>query len=525
MVFDPSSWNLAYRGPINDRVDFERQKESADETYLVDALESVLSGQAVSESTRMTKGCLINRETASVDTSTISYAEHVAPILVKNCAGCHVEGGIGPWAMTGHNMVKGFAPMIKEVVMTRRMPPWHADPHIGHWKDSRGLTSDEKQTIVRWIDAGAPRGTGDDPLTAIEPLGDDWEFGEPDLVLELEPFTVPATGVVEYQYRTVPNTSGQDAWVRAIDIKPGSRAVVHHVLIGASRIRPGASNRARGLGTGLGGYVPGSRPRELPEGTGMYIDKDTEFVLQLHYTPIGKEVVDRTKVGIYFYDEPPSNFLRDGVALNFVIAIPPEQKAHEEKAYIDFDKEAVLYSLLPHSHYRGRSSSFVLVHPDGTKETLLSVPDYDFNWQTRYYFDEPLRIAAGSRLIHSTVYDNSKQNPGNPDPNKTIRFGLQSWDEMLYGAFSYSWIDETTAEPIHDHRRMQASQMFGYLDVDMDGKLDQKELSRPGYERFRRLVAFADVDGDSAVDLDEYLNAGRRLRNAESQSPPEESGE
>lgn len=510
LLIDPEGWELTYRGPINDRLSYERQLAEAKEHYLADAIDALLAGTEPHVARQDAVGCLINfPERENPAHGQISYVETVVPILEQNCVGCHRPEGIGPWAMTSYEMVRGFAPMMREVLRTKRMPPWHADPHVGEWRDDAGISNEERTTLVHWIEAGAPRGEGEDPLPRIAVAPDsEWVLGEPDLVIELPPYEVPASGVVDYQFPTVANPLDRDVWVRAMDVLPGSTEVVHHVLVG---LIDGDSNRGGVFDDYLGGYAPGVRPVELPEGTGMLLPKDDHFLAQMHYTPYGKAVTDVTRIGFYLHDEQPDTFFRQGVVMNPTIAIPPNAKRHEQRAYQEFPADALLYDVLPHSHYRGHSSTFSLVYPDGREELLLNVPNYDFNWQRGYAFVEPKPVPAGSRLIHTTVYDNSAQNLGNPDPSKLVRWGLQSWDEMLYGAFSFVWVDETSDRPIHDGRLIDAYQTIGYLDRDMDGRAEWDELPAPLKRRMAKDFEQGDADGDRALTASE-LHESRESR-------------
>ena len=513
LVIDPDGWQLVYRGPINDRLSYERQLAEAKTHYLADAIDALRAGTEPQVAQQDAIGCLINfPERDNPAHEQISYVETIVPILEQNCVSCHRPEGIGPWAMTSYEMVRGFAPMMREVLRTKRMPPWHADPHVGEWRDDAGISNEERTTLVHWIEAGAPRGKGEDPLPgiAVAPASD-WPLGEPDLVIELPPYEVPASGVVDYQFPTVANPLDRDVWVRAMDVLPGSTEVVHHVLVG---LVDGDSNRRGGVFDDyLGGYAPGVRPVELPEGTGMLLPKDDHFLAQVHYTPYGKAVTDVTRIGLYLREEKPDTFFRQGVVMNPTIAIPPNAKRHEQRAYQEFPADALLYDVLPHSHYRGRSSTFTLIYPDGREELLLSVPNYDFNWQRGYAFVEPKPVPAGSRLVHTTVYDNSAQNLGNPDPSKLVRWGLQSRDEMLYGAFSFVWVDETSEHPTHDGRLIDAYQTIGYLDADMDGRAEWDELPAPLKRRMAQEFERGDADGDralTALELHEARESRRR---------------
>ncbi len=505
LVIDPDGWQIAYRGPMNDRLSYERQKQSASKHYVRDALDALIAGSDVAVAAKDAMGCLINLPGTQADHSSVSYSETIAPLLQENCVTCHQPGGIAPWAMADYNMVRGFAPMIREVIRTKRMPPWHADPHIGQWQDDRSLTVVERQTLVHWVEAGAPRGDGPDPLAAIHAEAPGWPLGEPDLVVAVPPFDVPASGVVDYQFEVVANPLERDVWVRAMTVKPGAHEVVHHVLVGTTdagaEVKYSSESLMRNY---LGGYAPGNESHFTPEGTGVFVPKGTGFMVQMHYTPYGKAVTDNTEVGLYFHDEPPANFLRHSVVLSPMIRIPPNAPAHAESAYFEFHRDAVLYSILPHSHYRGRSSTFELEHPDGARETLLSVPNYDFNWQRGYDFVEPRAIAAGSRLIHTTVYDNSSRNPGNPNPDRTVGWGLQSHDEMLYGDFVFSWVDERADAPIHDHAYTSAVQWVGYMDRDMSGGVSPREVPERLRERLARAFEMGDRDADGELSAAEY---------------------
>ena len=500
LVIDPDGWRIAYRGPANDRLSYERQKQTASEHYLRDALDALIAGTDVAVASHGAMGCLINLPGVDADHDAISYSETIAPLLQDNCVTCHQSGGIAPWAMSDYNMVRGFAPMIREVVRTKRMPPWHADPHIGQWRGDRSLSVAQRQTLVHWVEAGAPRGDGPDPLLAARAQAPDWPLGPPDLVIELPSFDVPASGIVDYQFPVVKNPLERDVWVRAMSVKPGAVEVVHHVLAGTTdagaEVKYSGESLVRNY---LGGYAPGNESHHMPDGTGVFIPKDSSFLFQMHYTPYGRPVTDRTQLGLYFHDAPPANFLRHSVVVKPTIRIPANAPAHAESAYFAFDRDAVLYSILPHSHYRGRSSTFELEHGDGSRETILSVPNYDFNWQRSYDFTEPRTIAAGTRLIHTTVYDNSRRNLGNPDPDRTVGWGLQSHDEMLYGDFVFRWVDERSDAPTHSHAHTAAVQWVGYMDRDMSGGVSPAEM--PPSMRERLAGAFEDGDRDADGEL------------------------
>lgn len=511
IVVNPETWQIAYRGPVNDRLGYGQQRAEASEHYLADALRAVSAGEAVATPARSTKGCIVNLKDAhdSEAHAAISYSETIAPILIENCVTCHQSGGIGPWAMTDFDMVEGFAPTIRDVIRTRRMPPWSADPEIGTFHGARGLSLEEEQTLVRWIEAGAPRGAGPDPLAVRESTATEWPLGPPDLIVEAPAFDVPATGVIDYQFPTAPNPLDRDVWVKAITVVPGDATVVHHALIGSSTeiTPPGEGDDGDVFDNYLVGFVPGSESYVYPENSGVLVKAGGEYRFQMHYTPTGRATTDRTRIGLYFHDDPPAHILRQQVAINFNIDIPAGAEAHPEQAYFEFDHPAEIYLLFPHAHYRGRSSKFDLHYPDGTVETILSVPRYDFNWQHNYALEEPIRVPAGTRLVHETIYDNSEKNFANPDPTRNVPWGLQSADEMLYGSFFFRWSEETRDHPVHDPLQFGLRQFYGFADADMDGRLSVSEMGpdmRASWDAGR--LKPADLDKDEALSFEEFYS-------------------
>ena len=500
LVINPKNWEIIYRGPISDRVAvYERQKAAASKHYLRDALDAVLNGQEVAEKEVFSPGCIINF--GQVDGAQISYAETIAPILQKNCTGCHVVGGIAPWPMSNYEIVRGFAPMMREVIRTRRMPPWHADPAVGHWKNDVGLTDEDKRALISWIEAGTPRGEGEDPLKSIPPLESQWELGEPDLVIDIPEYEVAASGVIEYQYPSVKNPLDRDVWVTAATILPGNPKVVHHILAGASKEAIEAKDtNSNFLGNLLITYAPGNGSAVMPQNSGIFVPKGGYFQFQMHYTPYGKKAVDRSKLGLYFADKPPENFYREVVILNFAIEIPANAEAHEEQGYFTFWEDAEIDELFPHSHYRGRSSTFELLHPNGETETILSVPDYDFNWQRSYKLDKPKAVKAGTKILHRTVYNNSAKNPSNPDPNKKVWWGEQSHQEMLFGSVRFRWTKEKSSAPLHDVDRAFLDIYVSNFDKNIDGVISKDEMSTSFLQSSG--VAWSDLDQDANGTLD-----------------------
>jgi hypothetical protein len=425
LIAIPQGWKVAYRGGVG---------------AVQAALDALLANSSVTPAASEVDGCPIwmpERGRQRVHAQ-ISYEKTIAPLLIEKCVSCHRDGGIGPWQMSSYDMIKGFAPMIREVVRTQRMPPWHVDPHYSTFSNDRGLSNQQARTLVHWIEAGAPRGTGADPLLAQKKDWPEWPLGKPDLIIELPQFTVPATGTIPYQMTKVENPLDQDVWVRAIDWVPGQRTVVHHIIASAG----GAERKGA---VSLNNYVPGVEPLELPPEAGILLPARATFHFQTHYTSSGKELTDRTRMGLYFRKDPPKYNFRSLVFANSKLRIPPNTKWHEEQAERTLEADAIIYTLHPHDHYRGKASRFVAYYPDGKSQALLNIPAYDFNWQGTYELAVPMRLPAGTRIVYSQWYDNSTQNQANPDPNREVTWGEQTWDEMIFGVIRYRNVEEDAA--------------------------------------------------------------------------------
>ena len=451
-VVDPKTWQVTYTGAVDDRLTYENQKKEASNHYLQDALASMVAGKAIEVASTNPIGCLINfpEKTARASHADISYSDDIAPILLDNCVSCHREGGIGPWAMTDYNMVRGFSLMIREVVRTKRMPPWHADPEVGHWANDRSLSDDQIKTLVHWIEAGAPRGEGEDYLASDDTVYPTWDtataLGGPDYVIDIPATEVPASGVVDYQYHHVENPVGKDVWVQAAEILPGDRAVLHHTITAFGDIVTEGRRKGRlDYKGGLRGYAPGITNQAFPENTGVFLPADTTLEFQMHYTTAGHATVDESKMGLWFYEEPPKHSVVSMFMANPRIKIPAHAANHRETVEQVIPKDALLYNLMPHAHFRGKAAEFRAVFPDGSEQLLLSVPNYDFNWQTTYELDEPMFLPAGTKLVQANWWDNSAQNSANPDPSIDVTWGEQSWEEMLFGAISLRFLDEEEA--------------------------------------------------------------------------------
>jgi hypothetical protein len=373
----------------------------------------------------------------------VTFTKDVAPILYKSCAECHRPGEIAPMSLLTYQEVRPWAKSIRERVVERSMPPWSADPKYGHWANDPRLSQQEIATIVEWVGAGAPKGDDKD-LPAAPKFTDGWTIGQPDVVLQMqEEYTVPADGTVPYLYFSMPTGFTEDRWIQAMEIRPGNRSVVHHVIAYAQDpdlkdSNPGGEGELRRGRTHLGGITPNKTGIVYRPGTARLIKKGSNIVFQMHYTTNGQVAKDRTKIGFVFAKEPGRQALITGNAANARFVIPPGAPSHEVKASKTFDEDVLITSFMPHMHVRGKDFVYTAVYPDGRSEILLNVPKYDFNWQHTYIPKQPIALPKGTRLDCVAHYDNSPQNRFNPDPAQAVRWGDQTWEEMMIGWFTYT---------------------------------------------------------------------------------------
>ncbi len=487
VVYDPTSFDLLYRGEAG--------------PALGQVLDRMLAGERVEPTVATTDGAEISFASLAAH-GELSYERDIAPIIAENCAECHRQGGIAPFAMDSKLAVKGWSPMIREVVLTKRMPPGQIDNKVGHkMRNEMNLADAEMQKLVAWIDAGANTESETDPLTWLEWPETKWTLaevlGEPDLIVEIPEQTIPATGVVEYMNIPIDLGLTEDRWVRASEVAPGSPEVLHHIITTvippeglrdpmeviseaidslpeerAVAIRteifaavaagerppinrilrePGLDVSGLLLGGGdanqgsVAGYAPGNSFFLNPEGVGGLLKAGSRLNLQMHYTTSGKETTDATEIAIYFYDEGviPAERMSGGVGNAFGIDIPANAKDHEMQIVTHIPEEAEIHSLMPHMHFRGKRMAFTARYPDGSEEMLLSVPAYSFNWQLSHELETPLRVPAGTRIVATGAFDNSAQNEFNPDPNIEVHWGEQSWEEMFMGFYSWKNVNQT----------------------------------------------------------------------------------
>ena len=367
-----------------------------------------------------------------------TFSKDIAPIFAKNCMSCHRPGEIAPMSLMNYKEVRPWAKSIREKVIKREMPPWHADPAHGEWSNDRRLSQKDLDTIVAWIDGGSPEGNPKDmPPTPKFATG--WQIGEPDMVFYMpEEFTVPAEGAVPYIYFTVPTNFKEDRYIAAMEARAGDLSVVHHIVIYVRDPRE-SRGRRQDIGTGLlGALSPGMTPFIATPGTAKLIKAGSNIIFQMHYTPSGKETKDRSMVGLKFLKEPVDKVITTTASWDPRFTIPPHAENHEVNASWVAEEDITIWSFSPHMHLRGKDYLYRAVYPDGRSEILLSVPNYDFGWQVYYYPKTPIRIPKGTKIETVAHFDNSTKNPQNPDPSKAVRFGEQTWEEMMNGFFDYT---------------------------------------------------------------------------------------
>ena len=379
-------------------------------------------------------------------TETPTFTKHVAPILWKNCAVCHREGEVGPFALLKYKDAAKRADFLADITASRRMPPWKAEPHFGEFADERRLSDADIATLRRWAEAGAPEGDAAD-LSKPPKFVDGWELGEPDIVLEMpESFAVPADGPDIYQCFVLPIPTTEHRTVAAVEFRPGNRRIVHHAIMfldanKAARARdaeePGQGYRSFGgpgiLPTGgLGGWAPGCVPFKLAPGIGKFLRHGSDLVLQIHYHPSGKPETDRSRVDIHFTKQPATTIVGGLALMNTKLSIPPGEKAYQVTVKSQpLAADVYLLGLGPHMHLLGRQMKVTAQTPAGETVPLIWIKDWDFNWQLGYGFKTPVKLPQGSVIHVVAEYDNSDENPHNPNsPPKTVSWGEETTDEM-----------------------------------------------------------------------------------------------
>ena len=429
LMLNPERLSVYFRGPV-----------SPDLRTSLSSMESIQDTLELEP-----RGCKIEYpDKVAHELNTPDYATDVAPIIIENCVACHNQGGVGPFAFDSYVMVLGWSPMIREVLMNKRMPPMQVDPDIGHSDNARYLPTKELQTLVHWIDAGAPRGlSATDPLENFEPANEDrWVLGEPDYIVSAKSHDVPPTGVLDYVYDRVDLPFVEDKWLRAVEYKAGDSSVLHHLVTfvtapdedfwGKERDEIYTERRF------VESYSPGKVNAKIFEkGTGVFIPKGSSLSMQFHYVTNGRRTTDSSRIGLYFSEEQNlRERLVQVVSSRFVL--PPNEPNFELQADFVFESPVVLTGVRAKMNYRGKRMKFSIEEADGIIKDIFSIPAYNYGWQPHYKLNEPLVLEAGTKIYVRGALDNSISNPTNPDPDKEVTFGLNSWDEMFTGYFTFN---------------------------------------------------------------------------------------
>ena len=429
LMLNPERLSVYFRGPV-----------SPDLRTSLSSMESIQDTLELEP-----RGCKIEYpDKVAHELNTPDYATDVAPIIIENCVACHNQGGVGPFAFDSYVMVLGWSPMIREVLMNKRMPPMQVDPDIGHSDNARYLPTKELQTLVHWIDAGAPRGlSATDPLENFEPANEDrWVLGEPDYIVSAKSHDVPPTGVLDYVYDRVDLPFVEDKWLRAVEYKAGDSSVLHHLVTfvtapdedfwGKERDEVYTERRF------VESYSPGKvNAKVFEKGTGVFIPKGSSLSMQFHYVTNGRRTTDSSRIGLYFSEEQNlRERLVQVVSSRFVL--PPNEPNFELQADFVFESPVVLTGVRAKMNYRGKRMKFSIEEADGIIKDIFSIPAYNYGWQPHYKLNEPLVLEAGTKIYVRGALDNSISNPTNPDPDKEVTFGLNSWDEMFTGYFTFN---------------------------------------------------------------------------------------
>jgi len=447
---------VRYRGRIDDQyVPGGKNRGKPTRHDLAEAIRDVLAGQPVRVPETTAFGCLIPKPRPTHSDAGVTYHRDIAPILQTQCQACHRPGEVAPFALMTYADARHWGPMMVEVTANGTMPPWHASPEHGHFRNERRLSAAQKEMIEKWVDAGCPEGNPADGPPPVQ-WADGWAIGKPDLVLQMPtPFHVPAEGVIEYQHVIVDPGATTDLWVSAVEVRPGNRRVLHHCNV---YLNPPDADHPEQVYETVGAlgshcliaWTPATGPLRLPPGMAKHIPAGWKLHFILHYTTTGVATADQTEIGLILAD--PRGVHKE-VATKLVkdldLRIPPGAANHRVEHTWTAERDCLLVSLFPHMHVRGKSFQYIAEYPQGRSETLLDVPAYDFNWQHRYELAEPKRLPAGTVIRCIAVYDNSAGNPYNPDPTVEVRTGLQSWDEMFNGYFDIVLVEQDlrAAEP------------------------------------------------------------------------------
>lgn len=507
-VFDAAR-TLAYRGAVSDQYGPTWAKDAPTANYLADALAAVAAGTLPAIPATTAPGCLLTpSKTPPAPASSVTYHNRVSRIVQANCGDCHRTGGVAPFPLETYAQVVAHSAMIRAVVDAGQMPPWFAAPTKGDdgktaahtpYANDRRLSADDKRDLLAFL--AAPKPLAGDPKDAPLPrtFDPEWTAGKPDAVFAFpQAYNVKAEGVLPYQNILVETNLPEDKWVRAIEVKPGAKGVVHHVLVFVQE--PGKPQARTDDRAGFfGAYVPGTAAFVYPDGYAKKLPKGAVLRFQMHYTPNGTAQDDLTRIAFQWAKAAPKHEVKSIGVSSLRLNIPPGAQNHKEEAQLSVPADAKILAFMPHMHVRATACRYDLVTPDGTRETLLDVPRYDFNWQLTYRRATPLPVSKGSRIEFTGWYDNSTKNPYNPDATKTVRFGPQTYDEMLLGYIEYVTEDGAGLSTVGSRFGSNAVELiFRRLDRNDDGKVTQEEAGT-NWSRIQP----ADTNNDGGITIEE----------------------
>lgn len=524
LVLDAAG-TVVYHGAVDDQYGIGYALEQPRRTLLRDALDAVLAGRRPEIMATTAPGCALEPSQPVASSQNITWHNRISRIVQQNCAECHRSAGVGPFPLLSRDEVVSHAAMIRQVVDNGSMPPWFAAKNkTTHsiWGNDRSLSESDRTDLLKWLASDRPEGDPTEaPLPVVYPSA--WASGEPDAVVQIpKPISIRASGVMAYQNVRVDWKGTEDKWVRGYEIMPTDRSVVHHVLVTVNEPGADSNRREDGIGGYWAAYVPGNSGQIYPAGFARRLPAGAIIRFQIHYTPNGTATEDQVKLGLYFADEDPKYVVSTIPLAKVNIRIPAQDGNHTETLTRPVQSDIPVMAYMAHMHVRGKAFRFDLNLPDGSKETLLDIPRYDFNWQLRYDYAEPRVLPKGSTVTVTAVYDNSDANPANPDPNQVVTWGEQTFEEMLIG-YVETYSAPGAAPP---GQRVgggggQGELFFSLLDADRSGKLSPEEVQKAA-DRFPRMkgreeqlkTAFKESDGDQDQQLtvEEFLKVLDQIR-------------
>ncbi|MBL8848993.1 MAG: EF-hand domain-containing protein, partial [Planctomycetaceae bacterium] len=517
-----SARSVRYHGAIDDQYGFGYSLAAPRTTYLSTAIAEYLHGESIAITATEAPGCRLDLQPLETTDASVTYHNRISRIVQSNCLECHHDGGVAPFSLETRDDLIAHAAMITSVLERGVMPPWFATPGAegkpSPWLNDGALTPDDKRDLLAWLAGDHAEG---DPRDAPLPMqfASGWTIGTPDLVAQFpEPISIQATGVMGYQHVVVDIDVPEDKWVERIEIKPSAPEVVHHVLVFAMPPDEGGGDRRRGPEDGIsywGIYVPGNSRRIYPHGFARKLPQGSRLHFQMHYTPNGTATEDRTRIAFVFADQEPEHEVKTASLVNSWFEIPPGDANFTDSAKIRLPADVTVLGYLPHMHLRGKACNYEAILPDGNRETLLDIPRYDFNWQLLYRLAEPRTFPKGTTLKFNATFDNSAGNPANPDPEATVRWGEQTYDEMIVGYLEYylpAGADSSAGDNPFGLAVDRDQMLFTSLDSNDDGQLTLEELQQLSKNPRMKVtpeiaaVVFAtlDKDQDGYLAVDEF---------------------